>query len=90
MKQLIHQIHDELDTACEYIKCAAQKDGDAKDIYRTLSKEELTHAEKLMSLGDQYAVALHAEDSHKIIWAYEKENFRDRYIKLKAEWSMLG
>lgn len=47
MKQLIRQIHDELDTA-------------------------------------------HAEDSHKIIWEYEKEKFRDRYIKLKAEWSMLG
>lgn len=90
MKQLIHQIHDELNTACSYIECASHKEGDDRDVYRSLSKDELNHAEKLMTLGDNHAASMQSSDSLRIIWEYQREQFKDRYIKLKAEWSMLN
>lgn len=90
MKHLIHQIHDELNMAENYIECAAHKEGDDRDVYRSISKDELNHAERLMVLGDQHAASMQAEDSHRIIWEYQRDQFKNKYIKLKAEWSMLN
>lgn len=89
MKHLIHQIHDELNTADQYIECASHKDGDDRDVYKSLSKDELNHAERLMTLGDQHVASMPTSDPQRIIWEYQREQFKDRYVKLKAERSML-
>lgn len=70
MKQLIHQIHDELNMAAQYIECASHKEGDAKDTYKSISRDELTHAERLMAMGDTRVVALQGTDPERIIWEY--------------------
>ena len=90
MKQLIRQIHDELNMADQYIECASHKEGEARDVYRSIGKDELNHAEKLMALGDQHIMSMQDMDPSRIIWDYQRDSFKDRYIKLKAEWSMLN
>lgn len=89
MKHLIHQIHDELNMADQYIECASHKEGEDRDVYKSISKDELNHADRLMILGDQHAATMQATDPQKVIWEYQREQFKDRYIKLKAERSML-
>ena len=42
-----------------------------------------------MLIVDSSVNPLAANDPSKIIWEYLKEGFKDRHIKLKANWTML-
>lgn len=42
-----------------------------------------------MLIVDSSVNSLAANDPSKIIWEYLKEGFKDRHIKLKANWTML-
>lgn len=89
IKKLIHQIANEFETAEEYMDCANHHEGEERDIYRSLAKEELNHAERLMHLGHMKSERGTLSDNCKIIWEYEKEKFSSRLIKDKAEYSLL-
>lgn len=89
IKKLSKYIHDELNMAESYLTCAAAKTGDEHDLFKVISRDELNHAEKLMLLVDSSVNSLAATDPNKIIWEYVKEGFKDRHIKLKANWTML-
>lgn len=90
MKQIIHQIHDELNMADAYVDCATHAEGEDKDVYRSISKEELNHAERLIAMGDRHASTKSHDDKCYIIWEYQKEQLVSRFYKIKAEWSLLG
>ncbi len=89
MKQIIHQVHDELNMACEYIECASHMEGDDKDTYKSISRDELNHAEKLIILGDSHVASMPELEKDRVIWEYQRELFMQRWTKLKAEWSIL-
>lgn len=89
IKKLSKYIHDELNMAESYLTCAAVKTGDEHDLFKAISRDELNHAEKLMLLADSSISPLSVTDPNKIIWEYLKEGFKDRHIKLKANWTML-
>ena len=79
IKKLSKYIHDELNMAESYLNCAAAKTGDERDLFKVISRDEL----------DSSVNPLAANDQNKIIWEYVKEGFKDRHIKLKANWTML-
>ena len=53
--------------ACEYIECAAHMEGDDKDTY---SRDEVNHAEKLITLGDSHVASMPEMEKDRVIWEY--------------------
>lgn len=90
MNKLIHQIHNELDMAEQYIDCASKAEYEERDTYRSIAKDELNHAEKLISMGNSKLTSKTDDVKYKFIWEYEKENFATKMTKLKAELSLLS
>lgn len=90
IRKLVHQIENEFLTAEEYMECAAQLKSDESDIYKSLAKEELNHAERLMHLGQIRLEHDLLDEKCKVIWEYEKERFASRLIKDRAEYSLLS
>lgn len=87
--KLLHQIQMEFDTTEEYIHCASHSTGDELDIYRSLAKEELNHAERLMNLGKARKEKGQLDEKCAIIWEYEKDVYAAKLIKFRAECSLL-
>lgn len=82
LHKILKQIHKELEAAEDYIHCASVSEDDVKDVYKSLSRDELTHADKLMTMCER-----HIEDEKKMIWDFEKEMMKDRYMDLKTKLS---
>lgn len=74
LKEITKQIWEELADANKYIKCA---DKWGSDMYYELSKEELTHAERLHAEGTDYVEAHKEEDNLTVIWDWETEKIKD-------------
>lgn len=95
IKELAHQIRDELDVAEEYAKDAVKlKDTSSTDSasYAKMARDELDHADTL------HKMAVRAIDKAKeggtsvptamqAVWDWEHENMVDRMAKIKT---MLG
>lgn len=96
IKQLAHQIRDELDVAEEYAKCAVkckdERPAESAD-YVEMARDELDHADKL------HKMAVRAIDKVKesgaaapvamtAVWDWEHENMLDRTAKIKAMLNM--
>ena len=64
-------------------------EGDDKDTYKSISIDELNHAEKLIILGDSHVASMPELEKDRVIWEYQREMFMQRWTKLKAEWSIL-
>ena len=90
MNKLIYQIHNELDMAEQYIDCAARAEDDAKDVYKSIARDELNHAEKLIAIGNTKLASKMGDVKCKVIWEYEKDNFASKMTKLRAEWSAIS
>lgn len=89
MKHLMHQVCDELEMAKGYIECASKVEGDDRDVYKSIARDELNHAEKLIVLGDSHVASLPETDKCRIIWEFKREEFKTKQLQLKAEHSML-
>lgn len=84
LHKILKQIHKEFEAAEDYIHCASVSEDDVKDMYKSLARDELSHAEKLMNMCDR-----HLESEMKGIWDFEKEMLRHRHLFLKTEWTHL-
>ena len=82
LHKILKQIHKEFEAAEDYIHCASAHEDDVRDLYRTLAREELTHADKLMTMCDK-----HVETEMKGIWDFEKEMLKEKYLMLKTKMS---
>lgn len=89
MNKIISYAYCELEMADKYIDCAVAHDGEEKELYKSLAKDELSHAEKLVNLGNAKAKSLDEHDKHYIIWEYEKENILSKWMRIKSEWAMI-
>lgn len=79
LHKILKQIYKELEAAEDYIHCASVSDDDVEDLYKSLARDELSHAEKLMNMCDK-----HLESDMKAIWDFEKEMLKHRHINLKT------
>ena len=85
LHKVLKQIHKEFEAAEDYLHCASvAENDDVEDLYKTLCKEELTHAEKLMNMCEK-----HLEQDMRPIWEFEKEMLKHKHLFLKTEWSHL-
>lgn len=85
LHKIIKQIHKELDAAEDYIHCSsASEDENVRDTYKSIARDELTHADKLMSMCDK-----HIKEDLKAFWEFEKDMFKERYMDLKTKLSYL-
>ena len=84
LHKVLKQIHKELEAAEDYIHCSSVSEDDVKDLYRSLSREELTHADKLINMCDK-----HIDSELKSIWEFEKEMLKDKLLTLKTKMSHL-
>ena len=50
--------------------CTAHMEGDDKDTYKSISIDELNHAEKLIILGDSHVASMPEAERDRIIWEY--------------------
>lgn len=82
LHKIIKQVHKELEAAEDYIHCASVSEDDVKDVYKSLSRDELSHAEKLIMMCDR-----HIDEDKKILWEFEKEMMKDRHLNLKSKLS---
>ena len=87
MNKIIEQIHHELEAAHGYMECASKHSGEGREMYKTLSKNEIEHAEKLMHFGND---KINKETNDFIIWNYEVDNFNSKIIKIKSELSLIS
>lgn len=95
IKELAHQIRDELDVAEEYAKEAVKlKDTRSADsgIYAEMARDELDHADKLHKMAVRAIDKVKeggatAPTSMQVVWDWEHENMLDRMAKVKT---MLG
>lgn len=82
LRKVLEQIHKELEAAEDYIECALISDDDRKDVYKSLSRDELSHAEKLMNMCEK-----HVEEDKKLIWEFEKDMLKHKHLTLKTKFS---
>ena len=82
LHKLLKQIYKELEAAEDYIHCAVNSESDVRETYRSLARDELTHAEKLIMLGNR-----HVDEDMKRIWDFEKENITERWMHDKTKMS---
>ena len=47
-------------------------EGDDKDTYKSISIDELNHAEKLIILGDSRVASMPEAERDRIIWEYQR------------------
>lgn len=45
-------------------------EGDDKDTYKSISRDELNHAEKLITLGDSHVANMSEMEKDRVIWEY--------------------
>lgn len=95
IKELAHQIRDELDVAEEYAKCAVKLKADCPTdsaTYAELARDELDHADKLhkmavRAIDKAKAGGITVPAAMQTVWDWEHENMVDRMAKIKV---MLG
>ena len=80
LHKILKQIYKELEAAEDYIHCAANSENDPRDVYKSLARDELSHADKLVNLCNR-----HIEDEMKAIWEFEKESIMERIIHNKTK-----
>ena len=89
IKKIMKYIKEELEMSECYIASSNMSQDDEKDLYKSISKEELNHAEKLMNLVDTKINGLPMNDQQRIIWDYEKDNYKEKFLELKTRWALL-
>ena len=82
LHKLLKQIYKELEAAEDYMHCAASSEADVKDTYKLLAREELTHADRLINMGNR-----HVDNDMKQIWEFEKEVIMERLLHDKTKMS---
>ena len=82
LHKLLKQIYKELDAAEDYMHCAANSENDVRDVYKSLAREEMVHADRLVNMGNK-----HVEEDMKAIWEFEKESIMERMVHDKAKMS---
>lgn len=95
IKELAHQIRDELDVAEEYAKCAVkakQEHPSDSAVYSEMARDELDHADKLhkmavRAIDKQQEAGAAVPSAMQTVWDWEHENLVDRMAKIKV---MLG
>lgn len=95
IKELAHQIRDELDVAEEYAKCAVKlKDERPSEssTYAEMARQELGHADTLHKMAAR-AIEKARESGAAVpagmetVWEWEHDNMIDRTARIRA---MLG
>lgn len=89
IKKIMKYIKEELEMSECYIASSNMPQDDEKDLYKSISKEELNHAEKLMNLVDTKISTLPMNDRQRIIWDYEKDNYKEKILRIKTRRALL-
>ena len=82
LHKILKQIYKELEAAEDYMHCAINSESDIRDTYKSIAREELVHADKLINMCNR-----HAEESMKAIWEFERENIMERLLHDKSKMS---
>ena len=82
LHKILKQIHKEFEAAEDYIHCASVYEDERRDTYRSLSRDEISHAEKLINMCDK-----HIETEMMSVWDFEKEIMKEKLLHLKTRMS---
>lgn len=82
LHRILKQINKELDTAEDYIHCASHSEDEVRDTYKSLARDELSHADKLTNMCEK-----HIEPEMKAIWEFEKEAIKEKLVHFRTKMS---
>lgn len=87
---ILKEINCELEYAKKYIEqvCNNLDYEKAKEIYASLAKDEINHAEKLYGLAED-VVKLSDDDKEKHTWEYLKGSIQVKLNKLRTKWQLV-